>query len=459
MGSSFYNTLVKLSSLDTKNLCYKMSDNEDMKTLPPGLYTEKPKIKKSKSKAKQTEKMDLGAVPPHIMRIVQGVEEKRKNKNEDEKKRQQSDDSITILRKMMGSVRTKCDLDTAGDEARVDKETDIAKIANARDIFKHLEANPDGENQREREQEKHKRVEVNVDFMLEGQNKAEEIRKARLKEMASMKSAREQTLEDEEMWNKRNKEKSDEIKRQRETELMKAARQQAIEEEERLDQVTRVDQRRNISPGLEAAKNISFNRNLVDEGTSKIEQMRMERLREIEEMKRAREEMVDEDFSRDEKSEAARELEVFRSSRSSGSVSERYKPADEMETERSRSQAFAKAPKSKAKSNNWMVNSSQDKLEEARLVREREIEMMMVARSQAIEEEEEERVMLEAERRLEAERKGAEMAVLVADLQRMRATTARDAEEEAQMSRYQEEMLSRVMELHDIARGAMVENN
>merc|ERR1711892_1244395 len=102
---------------------------------------------------------------------------------------------------------------------------------------------------------------------------------------------------------------------------------------------------------------------------------------------------------------------------------------------------------------NWMVNSSQDKLEEARLVREREIEMMMVARSQAIEEEEEERVMLEAER------KGAEMAVLVADLQRMRATTARDAEEEAQMSRYQEEMLSRVMELHDIARGAMVENN
>jgi len=438
-----------------------MSDNEDVKTLPPGLYTEKPKIKKSKSKAKQTEKMDLGAVPPHIMRIMQGVEEKRKNKKEDEKKRQQSDDSITILRKMMGSVRTKCDLDTAGDEARVDKETDIAKIANARDIFKHLEANPDGENQRAREQEKHKRVEVNVDFMLEGQNKAEEIRKARLKEMASMKSAREQTLEDEEMWNKRNKEKSNEIKRQRETEIemMKAARQQAIEEEERLDQVTRVDQRRNISPGLEAAKNISFNRNLVDEGTSKIEQMRMERLREIEDMKRAREEMVDEDFSRDEKSEAARELEVFRSSRSSGSVSERYRPADKMETEQSRSQAFAKAPKSKAKSNNWMVNSSQDKLEEARLVREREIEMMMVARSQAIEEEEEERAMLEAERRLEAERKGAEMAVLVADLQRMRATTARDAEEEAQMSRYQEEMLSRVMELHDIARGAMVENN
>jgi hypothetical protein len=46
-----------------------------------------------------------------------------------------------------------------------------------------------------------------------------------------------------------------------------------------------------------------------------------------------------------------------------------------------------------------MVNSSQDKLEEAKLTREREIEMMMVARSQAIEEEEEERAMEESERR------------------------------------------------------------
>ena len=46
-----------------------------------------------------------------------------------------------------------------------------------------------------------------------------------------------------------------------------------------------------------------------------------------------------------------------------------------------------------------MVNSNQDKMEEARLAREREIEMMMVARSQAIEEEEEERAMLENERR------------------------------------------------------------
>merc|ERR1719347_2049824 len=404
--------------------------------------------------------MDLGAVPPHILRIVQGVEEKRKNKKEQEKKKQQSDDSITILRKMMGSVRTKCDLDTAGDEARIDKENDIAKIANARDIFKHLETNPDGESAKVKEQQKHKRVEVNVDFMLEGQNKAEEIRRARLKEMAAMKAARENALEEEEMWNKKNKEKSDEIKRQREMEIemMKAARQAALEEEERHEQMARVEYKRNISPGLEAAKNVNFNRNLINDSDNKIEQMRLERLREIEEMKRAREELVDDDMDRQEKSEASRELEVFRISQSSGNVKERYRPAEKKETDQSRSQVFAKAPKSRAKSDNWMVNSNQEKMEETRLAREREIQMMMVARSQAIEEEEEEEAMLEAERRMEAERKAHEMAVLVADLQRMRATTARDAEEEAQMTRYQEEMLSRVMELHDIARGGIIGN-
>jgi len=440
-----------------------MSDNEqESSKLPSGLYTEKAKLKKSKSKSKtkNTEKMDLGAVPPHILRIVQGVEEKRKSKKEDEKKRQHSEDSITILRKMMGSVRTKCDLDTAGDEARIDKENDIAKITNARDIFKHLETNPDGEKQREVKQEKHKRVEVNTDFMLEGQNKAEEIRKARLREMASMKAARERALEDEEMWNRENKHKSDEVKRQREMEIemMKAARQQALEEDERLEKMSRMEQRRNVSPGLEAAKNVTFSRDFIDEGANKIEQMRLERIREIEEMKRAREMMVDDDMGRDEKSESARELEAFRASRSTGSVKERYRPADDVDRNQPRGQTFAKAPKSRAKTDNWMVNSSQDKLEEARLVREREIEMMMVARSQAIEEEEEERAMEEAERRMEAERKAREMAVLVADLQRMRSHTARDAEEEAQMTRYQEEMMARVMELHQIARGGVIEN-
>merc|ERR1711892_497271 len=424
--SSFCNRLFSSFAVFVKFRAEIMSDNEQG-SLPAGLYTEKPKIKKSKSKPKNVE-MDLGAVPPHILRIVQGVEEKQKKKKEQESKRHQSEDSISILRKMMGSVRTKCDLDTAGDEARVDKENDIAKIANARDIFKHLETNPDGENQKQSvKQEKHKRVEVNADFMLEGQNKAEEIRKARLKEMASMKAARERALEDEEMWNKENKQKSDEIKRQRETEIemMKVARQQAIEDEERMEKMSRMEQRRNISPGLEAAKNVTFNRDFIDEGTSKVEQMRLERIREIEEMKMAREMMVDEDMDRDEKSEAARELEAFRASRSSGSVKERYRPADDVNRDQPRSQTFAKAPKSRAKSDNWMVNSSQDKQEEARL---------------------------------DAERKAREMAVLVADLQRMRAHTARDAEEEAKMTKYQEEMLARVMELHEIARGGVIEN-
>ena len=52
-----------------------------------------------------------------------------------------------------------------------------------------------------------------------------------------------------------------------------------------------------------------------------------------------------------------------------------------------------------AKSNNWMKNASQDKMEEARIAREREMEMLMVARSQAIEEEEIERAAEEQERR------------------------------------------------------------
>ena len=91
----------------------------------------------------------------------------------------------------------------------------------------------------------------------------------------------------------------------------------------------------------------SFNRNFVNEGTSKVEQMRLERIKEIDEMKRAREEMVDEELQRDEKSEAARELEAFRTSRSSGSIKERYRPDENTETEQSRSNVFAKAPKSR----------------------------------------------------------------------------------------------------------------
>ena len=76
-----------------------MSDTEENTTLPTGLYTEKPKVKKSKSKAKQPEKMDLGAVPPHILRIVQGVEEKRKSKKDEEQKRKQKLIQMETIRK------------------------------------------------------------------------------------------------------------------------------------------------------------------------------------------------------------------------------------------------------------------------------------------------------------------------------------------------------------------------
>merc|ERR1719305_1045437 len=135
--------------------------------------------------------------------------------------------------------------------------------------------------------------------------------------------------------------------------------------------------------------------------------------------------------NRDGRSEAARELEAFRASRGGGGgLKNRYQPEVQAPAGRG---GFTKAPRSVAKSDNWMVNSGQDKIEQARIAREREIEMMMVARGQAIEEEEMERQEEELLRRADAERKGREMAILVADLQRMRCETARDAEEEERM--------------------------
>jgi len=40
----------------------------------------------------------------------------------------------------------------------------------------------------------------------------------------------------------------------------------------------------------------------------------------------------------------------------------------------------------------------------------------------------------------------------------MRAETQSDAEQDERMTRYQEEMMARVMELHDIARGNLIQN-
>jgi len=208
-----------------------------------------------------------------------------------------------------------------------------------------------------------------------------------------------------------------------------------------------------MSPGLMAARNVQSSKDFVDNSQDKMNQMRLERIREMDEMRRARETMDEDDYTiGNERSEAARELEAFRAS-GGGNIRNRYNPEFDNAPVQSRSQTFTKAPKMRAKNDNWMVNSSQDKMEQARIAREREMEMLMVARSQAIEEEEMERAAEEAERRRDAERKAHEMALLVADLQRMREHTARDAEEEAQMSRYQEEMLARVMELHQLARG------
>ena len=255
---------------------------------------------------------------------------------------------------------------------------------------------------------------------MQGQNKAEVMRRERLKEMASVKAARERAMEEEEMFTN-NKQKSDEMKRHRETEieLMRMARQEALEEEERLENMSRLTHARAVSPGLLAAKNVAVNRELPDQSQNKMEKMRAERLRELEEMRRARDVLGEdeEDFAGGhERSEASRELEAFRASRG-GNIKERYNPDLQADDNQSRSQAFARAPKMKvnivrplgldkyftlqAKSNNWMKNASQDKMEEARIAREREMEMLMVARSQAIEEEEMERAAEEQERRSE----------------------------------------------------------
>ena len=216
---------------------------------------------------------------------MQGVDERRKQKDVQEKRRQDGLDSMAIFRKMMGSMRTKVELDTAEDaQARVEKERDIARVENARDIFRAMDASNDPEVEKPRQQppaEKHKRVEVKPDFLLEGQNKAEALRKERLKEMASMKAARERNLEDDELFNRENKQRSDELKRQRETEieLMRMARQEAMEEEERMEAMTRQQQTRAVSPGLAAARNVATTRDFSDPSQDKMEQMRLERIR------------------------------------------------------------------------------------------------------------------------------------------------------------------------------------
>lgn len=87
-----------------------------------------------------------------------------------------------------------------------------------------------------------------------------------------------------------------------------------------------------------------------------------------------------------------------------------------------------------------------------------ELEYMLNARNEAFQEEEEERIIQEEARRRDAAHKAREMAHLVSELQKMRAETQSDAEQDERMTRYQEEMMARVMELHDIARGNLIQN-
>merc|ERR550532_329904 len=385
------------------------------------------------------------------MRIMQMTEEKKKIRKE--AAAENKPDSTAILMNMMTAKGVGLP-----DEERVEKETDIAKISNARDIFKQREAiEQDGEEAPKPRAEKQKRVDVCVGFLNDNKNKAEEMRQARLREMAAMRAAREEAMEEEERAN-RSRHDGDDIKRQRELEIdmMRQARQEALEEEERRMAMERSQPARAVSPSLVAAKNVNVNRDFLDEGERKVEQLRLERERELQEMRRMREqemEMEEMQDHRESRSEAARELEAFRASRGGGGdVRQRFIPKEEGG---GRPDKLTKAPR-RGKSDNWMVNSSEDKAEAARIARERELESLMVARGQAIEEEEAERAEEEMMRRMDAERKAKEMAVLVADLQRMRSETARNAEEEERMTRYQEEMLTRVMELHQIAKGGML---
>merc|ERR1719507_2445160 len=327
------------------------------------------------------------------MRIMQMTEEKKKIRKE--AAAENKPDSAAILRNMMTMMKTK----GVGlpDEERVEKETDMAKISNARDIFKQREAiEQDGEEAPKPRAEKQKRVDVCVGFLNDNKNKAEEMRQARLREMAAMRAAREEAMEEEERAN-RSRHDGDDIKRQRELEIdmMRQARSQPA---------------RAVSPSLVAAKNVNVNRDFLDDGERKVEQLRFERERELQEMRRMREqemEMEEMQEQRESRSEASRELEAFRASRGGGDVRQRFVPREEGGGG-GRPDQLTKAPR-RGKSDNWMVNSSQDKAEAARIARERELESLMVARGQAIEEEEAERAEEEMMRRMDAERKAKEM--------------------------------------------------
>merc|ERR1719430_2182716 len=108
------------------------------------------------------------------MRIMQMTEEKKKLRKEAAV--QSKPDSTAILRNMMTMMKAK-GVGLPDDERQ---ETDLAKISNARDIFKQREAvEQGGEEQPRPRAEKQKRVDVCVGFLNDNKNKAEEMRQAR----------------------------------------------------------------------------------------------------------------------------------------------------------------------------------------------------------------------------------------------------------------------------------------
>jgi len=413
------------------------------------------KVKKEKNILENEQHMKE-AIPPHILNMVKNVEEKRKNrKKEQTSKKQQSLDSIALIRNMMSSVRTKYELSEAAEEVRKDKEQDIKMITNARDIFKNLETEPEDLSLNLTKQ-KVKRVEVKPDFILTGQNKAEEIRKERIKEMNAMKVARERQMEDDERYRIQEKNKADEARKQREIEMemMRLARQQVLEEEER----NRVNEDRSkfvreISPGIIAAKQ-SFNiepRNVTEE--DKMQQLRNERNRELNEMKMARalemEKHQEIENRHQQKSESIKELEALRKSQHA-----------KVNFQESSTKTNCLEPKRASKpkrfiSDNWMKNEEFDKINDMKRERELELEAMLTARNSLFEEEEKERLEFEAQKREETEKRAKEMAVLVSELQQIKNRINNEAESKQEMTRYQEEMMQRIMELHAISHGGL----
>ena len=75
--------------------CRKMSSRDS--SPETNIFKKKLKSKKPKPEQKDLEE----AVPAHILRIVQGVDERRKLKDVQEKKRQESLDSMAIFRYLL----------------------------------------------------------------------------------------------------------------------------------------------------------------------------------------------------------------------------------------------------------------------------------------------------------------------------------------------------------------------